>query len=76
MARAAVHSGAVVLLLLISCLMCFSLFVGGGILIVCLCFCYSLLCVHSSFEIILNRKRIVAVLILLSYRCIGTINVL
>ena len=38
-------------------------------------FCYALLCVHSSFAIILKRKRKVVALLLLSYRCIVTINV-
>ena len=35
--------------------------------------CYALLCVHSSFAIILKRKRKLVAL-LLSYRCIVTIN--
>ena len=39
-------------------------------------FCYALLCVHSSIAIILKRKRKLAALLLLSYRCIVTINVL
>ena len=39
-------------------------------------FCYALLCVHSSFAIILKRKRKLAALLLLSYRCFVTINVL
>ena len=41
-------------------------------------FCYALLFVHSSFAIILKEKRkLVALLhVLLSYRCIVTINVL
>ena len=39
-------------------------------------FCYALLCVHSSFAIILKRKRKLVGLLLLSYRCIVTINVL
>ena len=39
-------------------------------------FCYALLCVHSSFAIILKRKRKLIALLLLSYRCIFTINVL
>ena len=39
-------------------------------------FCYALLCVHSSFAIILKRKRKLAALLLLSYRCIATINVM
>ena len=49
------------------------LFVG----VLCLyLFCYALLCAHSSFEIILKRKRKLVALLLLSYRCIVTINVL
>ena len=39
-------------------------------------FCYVLLCVHSSFAIILKRKRKLVASLLLSYRCIVTINVL
>ena len=39
-------------------------------------FCYALLCVHSSFAIILKRKRKLVDLILLSYRCVVTVNVL
>ena len=39
-------------------------------------FCYALLCVHSSFAIILKRKRKLVVLLLLYYRCSVTINVL
>ena len=39
-------------------------------------FCYALLCVHSCFKIILKRKRKLFALLLLSYRCIVTINVL
>ena len=39
-------------------------------------FCYALLCVHSSFAIILKRKRKLVALLLLSYRCIVTMNVL
>ena len=39
-------------------------------------FCYALLCAHSSFAIILKRKRKLVSLIILSYRCIVTINVL
>ena len=69
----AVRSKAVVLLLLIYCLMCFSLFV----VVLCLyLFCYALLCVYSSFAIILKRKRKLVALLLLSYRCIVTINIL
>ena len=33
-------------------------------------------CVHSSFEIILERKRKLVAFLLLSYRCIVTVNVL
>ena len=47
------------------------LFVG----VLCLAlFCYVLLCVHSSFAIILKRKRKPVALLLhvLSYRCIVT----
>ena len=39
-------------------------------------FCYALLCVHSSFAIILKMKRKLVALVLYSYRCIVTINVL
>ena len=39
-------------------------------------FCYALLCVHSSFAIILNWKGKLVDLLLLSYRCIVTVNVL
>ena len=39
-------------------------------------FCYAFLCVHSSFAIILKRKRKLVALILLAYRCIVTINIL
>ena len=39
-------------------------------------FCYALLSVHSSFVIILKRKRKLVTLLLLSCRCIVTINVL
>ena len=38
--------------------------------------CYGLLCVHSSFAIIMKRERKLVALLLLSYRCIVTINVL
>ena len=66
-------SKAVVLLLLIYCLMYFPLFVG----ILCLSpFSYALLCVHSSFAIILKRKRKLVALLLLPYRCLVTVNVL
>ena len=39
-------------------------------------FCYALLCVHSSFAIILKRKRKLVALLLFTYRCIVRINVL
>ena len=38
-------------------------------------FCYALPCAHYSFAIILKRKRKLVALLLLSYRCIVTINV-
>ena len=51
----------------------FPLFVG----VLCLSFfCYALICVHSSFTIILKMKRNLVALLLLSQRCIVTINVL
>ena len=37
-------------------------------------FCYALLCVHFSFAIILKKKRKLVALLLLSCRCIVTIN--
>ena len=53
--------------------MYFPLFVG----VLCLSlFCYALLCAHSSFVIILNRKRKLVAFLLLSYRCNATINIL
>ena len=62
---------AVGYVVVIYCLMYFPLFVG----VLCLSlFCYALLCIHSSFAIILKRKLVA--LLLLSYRCIVTINVL
>ena len=42
----------------------------------CLCFSYALLCVHSSFAIILKRKSKLVALLLLSYRCVAILNVL
>ena len=39
-------------------------------------FCFALRCVHSSFAVIIKRKKKLATLLLLSYRCIVTINVL
>ena len=73
--QAAVRSKVVVLSLLIYCLRYLPLFVGVLCLYMYL-FCYALLCVHSSFAIILKRKRKLVALLLLSYRCIVTINVL
>ena len=61
------------LLLLIYCLMYFPLFVG----VLCLSlFWYALLCVLSNFTIILKRKRELVALLLLSYGCLVTVNVL
>ena len=37
--------------------------------------CYALLCDHSSFAIILKRKRKLVAFLLLSYRCIVTLNI-
>ena len=72
-AEAAVLSKTVVLLLLIFCLMYFPLFVG----VLCLSlYCYALLCFHYSLAIISKRKRKLVALILLSYRCNFTVNVL
>ena len=39
-------------------------------------FCYALICVYSSFAILLNRMRKLVALLLLSNICIVTINVL
>ena len=47
----------------------------GGVLFLSL-FCYTLLCVQSSFAIILKRKRKLVDVLVLSYMCIVTINVL
>ena len=61
------------MLLLICCLVCFPLVVG----VLCLSlFCCALLCVLSSFAIILKRKRGLYALILLSYRYLVTVNAL
>ena len=46
---------------------------GGGLCLSLIC--YALLYVHSSFAIILKRKRKLAVLLLLFYRCLVTVNV-
>ena len=51
--------------------MYFPLFVG----VLCLSvFCYTLLCVHSSFAIILKRKRKLVALLLFSYEWLVTVN--
>ena len=49
----------------------FPLFEG----VLCL-FCYTVVCVHSSFVIILKRNRKLVTLLLLSFRCLVTVNVL
>ena len=73
-AKAVVRSKTVVLLL-ICCLMYFPVCVGEGVLCFSL-FCYVLLFVHSSFTIILKRRRKLVALLLLSYICIVTKNVM
>ena len=73
MAKAAVRSKVVVLLMLNRCLVCFPLIVG----VLCLSlFCCVLLCVLSSFAIILERKRELVALLLLFYGCLVTVYVL
>ena len=47
---------------------------GGGVLCLSL-FCYALRCDLSSFSIILNRKRELVALLLLSYERVVTVNV-
>ena len=72
-AKAAVRYKAVFLLLLIYCLMYVPLFVGA----LCLClFSYALICVRSSFAIILKRNRELVALHLLSCGCHAAVNVL
>ena len=62
------------MLLLICCLVCFPLVMG--VLYLSL-FCCPLLYVLSSFTIILRRKReLFLFLLLLSYGCLFTVNVL
>ena len=61
------------MLLLIYCLIYFPLFVWVSCLSL---FCFVLLCVHSSFAIILKRNRKLIALLLLPYRCLVTVNVL
>ena len=73
LAWAAVRSKAVVLLLLIYCFMYLPLFVG----VLCWSlFWYVLLYIHSSFVIILTRKREQGALPLLSFGCLVTVNAL
>ena len=67
-AKPAVRSKAVVLLLLIRCLVCFPLVVGV--------LCLYLFCVLSSFAIILKRKRELIASLLLSNGCLVSVNVL
>ena len=58
---------------MIYCIMYFLFFVG----VLCLSLLrYALPCVHSSFAIVLKEKRKLIALLLLSYRCIVTINFL
>ena len=59
-------------MLLVYCLMYFSLFVG----VLCLSLSwYALLCVLFKFAIILRKRELVD-LLLLSYGCLATVNVL
>ena len=52
--------------------MCFPLVVG----VLCLSlFCCALLCVFSSFAIILKKKEELVALLLLSYGCLVAVNV-
>ena len=61
------------MLLLIHCFMYLPLFVG----VLCWSlFCYALLCVLSSFAIILKKKRELIALRLLSCGCLATVYVL
>ena len=73
-AKADVHSKAVVLLLLIYCFMYLPLFVE----VLCWSlFWYALISVLSSFTIIiLTRKRELVSLLLLSFRCLVSVNAL
>ena len=72
-AKAAVRPKAVVLLLLIYCFMYFPLLVG----ILCLSLiCNALLYVYFSFAIILNRKRELVALLLVSNSCLVTVNIM
>ena len=60
------------MLFLINCLMCFLLFVA--VLRLSL-FCLALRFVHSSFAIVLTRKRELITLLLLSFGYLVTVNV-
>ena len=60
------------MLFLINCLMCFLLFLG--VLRLSL-FCHALRFVHSSFAIVLTRKRELITLLLLSFGYLVTVNV-
>ena len=66
----AVRSKAEVLMLFIYCFMYVPLFVGALCLSLFHCV---LLCVHSSFAIILKKNKKLGALLLLSFRCIVTI---
>ena len=59
--------------MLICCLVCFPLVME--VLYLSL-FCCALLCVLSSFAIILEKKRELVALLLLSYGCLVTVYVL
>ena len=37
-------------------------------------FCYALLCVHSTFAIVLKRKNTLVALLLSSYQCLVNVN--
>ena len=63
-------------LLLIYSLMYFPLLVGVLCLSLICCALHALLYVQSSFAIILKRKRKLVALLLLSYNCLATVNVL
>ena len=53
------------------------MYVPSFVEVLCLSlFCYALFCVLSSFAIILKRKRELFALLLLSYGCLVTVNVL
>ena len=71
----AVHSKAAVMLLLIYCL-CISHCLWGFCVGCSFGMHYALLYVLSSFAIILTRKRELVALLLLSFGCLVTVNVL